>query len=223
MSKNIFVVLLLHAFGFVNQCYALKVCYRFPAGVLGGLNVRMPMEPSDQPKDMSQLDVSSESFSPTMANPEPVPSEGDGAPTHQEPGLNDTRAADGPAEQPHSHNDQSSQEDPSPETHNHQPEAQPPAFGDNDPPPADGDAQNGQQPSDVPPLSNGGSVSSPPGGNSADNNAYLAEVGLAPGDLPNCGEGSKHQDQGHRLNTEKLNAIADFVKLPSLRDIVIFL
>lgn len=57
------------------------------------------------------------------------------------------------------------------------------------------------------------------GPTSKDNNMYLAEVSLKRGDLPTC-QGSEHLDAGYPLNTDKLNAIFDYVGLPSIREAV---
>ena len=52
-----------------------------------------------------------------------------------------------------------------------------------------------------------------------ENNEYLAKVSLKRGDLPRC-KGSGHLDTGHPLNTDKLNAIFDYVGLPSISEAV---
>ena len=60
----------------------------------------------------------------------------------------------------------------------------------------------------------------PPGGSTAaDNDGHLANVGIAPGDLERC-DGSGHLDMGFPLNTQKLNAIFDYIGLPSIKEAI---
>lgn len=179
---------------------AIKKCYQVPENPLAP--VSLPQEPIPAPVPDAKPDDAFLHHEPTQPAPQPeTPKDASTTAPGQDQTNPDPTTAD-----PNLH--------PDPDQPVSQPETPKDSFT-TPPVPVPSEPKTYENP----PPSGAGLGASAGGATAADNNAYLAEVGLAIGDLPRC-DGSGHLDQGLPLNTDKLNAIFDFVGLPPIREAV---